>query len=337
MKNLLLRKSVRVVLATLSTIFIIILIWIMLDCFPRNVIVDKKVLSYEVESTLNYIGNKEEGTLKYYYIYKGNKRVDSIYKYYVTIKLKYVENQDVLVEKIVPLSSSIEEEEIDTSMIKINTEVEVPYDLLYKEQYGNMNLNKNNIIVDIQFTTKNDVTVDIDDPEYISIDSNNYISIPLNQMEKNKNSREYQKKNIGVSQRVRTTFNYYLFLLTFLSFIAIIPIAVLSYASLFNLTNYDEYKRKLNSIKKKYYSLMIVRRKVPSFKKKEIIEVDSFDDILEHLEDEDIVFFEKDTGKEAWFYLEKKLEVYLYILRLEHTPINMRDNTIINIFKKRKK
>ena len=65
MNNILLRKSVRIVLATLSTIFVIILIWIMLDCFPRDVIVEKKAFTYETESTLNYIGNENEGTLKY--------------------------------------------------------------------------------------------------------------------------------------------------------------------------------------------------------------------------------------------------------------------------------
>lgn len=337
MNNILLRKSVRIVLATLSTFFVIILIWIMLDCFPRDVIVEKKAFTYETESTLNYIGNENEGTLKYYYIFKANKRFDSIYKYDVIINFKYVEDGDVIASKKVNLASAIEEEVIDNNMVKINTDIEVPYNLLYEKEFGNMKISKSNFVVDIIFTTENNVAIDQDDPEYIRIPAVNKVSIPLTKMNSNKNSREYNKKNIGVMYRERTNFNYYLFLLTLLCFIAIIPVAILSYASLFNLSNYDEYKRKLNAIIKKYYNFIIVRKGIPSFKKKEIVEVELFDDLLEQLEDENIVYFDKEKGKEAWFYLEKKKEVYLYILRLEHTPINMRDTTILKILKKRKK
>ena len=65
MNNILLRKSVRIVLATLSTIFVIILIWIMLDCFPRDVIVEKKAFTYE-----NFMNppesKKDDANVQYY-------------------------------------------------------------------------------------------------------------------------------------------------------------------------------------------------------------------------------------------------------------------------------
>ena len=63
MNNILLRKGFRITLATLSTIVMIILIWVILDCFPRDVIIEEKPISYKAESTLKYIGNKDFKTL----------------------------------------------------------------------------------------------------------------------------------------------------------------------------------------------------------------------------------------------------------------------------------
>ena len=338
MNNLLLRKGFRIVIATLSTIFIIILIWIMLDCFPRDVIIEEKVLSYESESTLNYIGSKEDNAvLKYYYLFKADKDVNSIYKYHVVATIRATEDGDTIVKKEVNVVDSIEESLDDTNIVKINIEVNLPLNYIYDELFGNLNGNKENIYLDIEFITDNNITLDKDDPEYIDVSSKNKITFPLSESYKNKNDKQFTRKSIGVSHRERASFNSYLFMLSMLCFVAIIPVTILSYVSLFNLSNYDEYKRKLNSIKKKYNDFIITRKKVPSFKKKEIIEEMVFENLLEHIDDEEIVFFDKSPGKESWFYLEKKKEVYLYILRLDHDLIFMNDNTVIKRPKKHKK
>ncbi|MBR4261760.1 MAG: hypothetical protein IKQ35_00160 [Bacilli bacterium] len=338
MNNILLRKGFRITLATLSTIVMIILIWVILDCFPRDVIIEEKPISYKAESTLKYIGNKDyKPVLRHYYYLKTDKVVDSIYKYRVTANLRLVEDGKTVINRKIKVTESRESETIDQDMIKIDTVVELPLDVFLYETFGIIDGIKNRIYIDFNLETDNYITLDKLEPEYIDVESTNKITVPLSEIEKNKEDKETKGKKVGIIHKERTKFNSYLFMLSFVCFFSVIPLTILSYASLFNLSNYDEYKRRLKAIKKKYGSFIVERKKVPSFKKKEIIEVELFKNILEHLDEEDIVFYDKNPGKESWFYIEKKKEVYLYILRLEHNLINMKDNTKIELPKKRKK
>lgn len=360
MNNILLRKGFRVVLAVLSTVFIFILIWVILDCFPRNVLVEDQIIDYESESNIDYyvISNpidnmdgetiQESGVyisslvtdikLEYNYFFRADDYIDSRYNYYIFTVLKSIDEDNIIWQKKIDIVELTKGELDNTKIVQIKGETNIPFSTLYDEAWNYKNLTDKDVILEVNVQFENSFKSPLYD-NYIISTSDNYISLPItNKTFRIDNlSKLVQKKSVSTNHEERSVFNSYLFSLAMICFVAIIPVTIMSYVSLFNLSNYDEYKRRLKAIKRKYYGYIVTRNTVPSFKRKEIIEVKDIKDLIDHIDEEEIVFFEKEVGSEAWFYIEKKKEVYLYILILEHRVIDMSDNTKIKPLKKHKK
>ena len=331
-----------------------------MDCFPRDVVAVDRIVDYESESNISFnvinddvnvldgnITNKDNTyigaviktlKLKIDYFFNSNKYIDSEYKYSIDAVLKSYEGEEIVWKKVVNITEKTKSIN-KTKIVKIDEIIDVPFNQIYKDALKYKEYTGREVILDLEVKYENSFKVINESFGYVLNTSNNTLRIPITNKTFNitNSGQNIQKRNVETTHEERTTFNSYLFSLAMICFVSIIPVTILSYVSLFNLTNYDEYKRRLRSIKKKYSIYIVSKNKTPVFKKKEIIEVDNVSKVVDHVEEDNIVLFEKEKGKEAWFYLENKKEVYLYILKLEHNPINMEDNTVIKGYKKHKK
>lgn len=351
MENVIMKKSGRAILAIVSIVCMILMFWTICDCFPKNITNTDEILKYNVQEKIDYNVHLDEN--EYYsdeysnsknmyvaslvdslnvtfgYELNANKFFNGVYSYNISAVLSGRNNGEEVWNKTSEIFKSADYDSTDTSNVYLEKNVNISLKEYYQEAIKYNKLTGFPVILTIKINVENDMLVK-GESEYLNAPSEFEISMPITDKTfsvTTTNNKNINKK-VSFAQETKTSFNSRLFILATIAFIALIPVAIMSLCSLFNISNYDEYNRRMKEIKKNYGSYLYVDKHVPVFRRKEIIEVKTIEKVYNQLDDNEyITMFEKEKGSECWFYAEKKNEVYLYILSLEHRPINLSDNS----------
>lgn len=362
MKNIKFKKFVRIVLAFLSTFFLVLMVWILIDCFTSKSMATKKIITYKVENDIDYEvilkenqfytsdeANKNNryvtslmDTLEVFFDYElsGNNFFSGDYIYNVNLEL--VSNHDGEVmwkynEEIVP---QILKHVDDVMVIKIKDSVIVDIDSLYSRAQEFKILTGYDVKLKVDVNIDGSLVVDgyknkVNDKKTMSL------TVPLTKKVVNISTSSNNKVNKSVEDyyEVDEDFNSYLFIVSGLLILSLIPITIMSYASLFNLVNLVDYYRKLDILKKKYKRFIMIVEKRPDFKDKEVIDVLACVELARICIEKEklhIDLYIDDEIKKSFFYVIDGEIVYLYTLELNYEFIDMSDKSRV-IFKKKSK
>lgn len=346
--NLKLRKFGRILLAFSSTCFLIIMLWVLIDCFTSKSTATDKVITYNVKDNIDYVvtlkdnqfyTNEEANEdnfyitslmdtlqVKFQYELVGNRFFSSDYSYNVVLQLTSKNNDEVIWKYEEEVLSKIDESVSDVMKVSIDDSVNVDVSHLYNKAKEFYDLTGYGVDLKIYVNISSDLKVSNYD-EGIKDNQSLLISFPLTEkiVSIEKSVDNSVNKKVLHQYEVDEKFNTYLFIVSILLIISLIPLTIRSYISLFNLTNLDDYNRKLKKLKRKYTYLIGDYVDKPDFKKKEIIEVVDFRELVSICNEKDLLVnvFEKEKGRECWFYVIDKKDVYLYILSLDYNQIDM--------------
>ncbi len=355
------RKSIRFILAILSTIFIFIMIWIIKDCFPGRILKSVDITKYNLRTSVSsytylikndyytdsysnenniYVGSlldKMDITINYDINFNG--KVNGSYEYYVEGILTSNKDGRETWKEVVALSEKEKNDVSSINDIYLNKIFNINLKELYTKAINYKKLTGLDVNLLIRVYVNGDFVPE-NNNERIYVPAKYDISFPIT----NKNfsmeidEEKYDSKTIKTLEENVSDFDSYLFLLATLTLVLLIPICLISFTSLFNLSSFDEYNKNLRSINKKYKDKIKKINKLPVFKKKEIKEVKHLKDIIDKVTDDNYILeYEKDN-KESWFIVEKTKIVYIYILRVKYEPIDLSDRTNkIKIMKNSKK
>lgn len=362
MKNIKLRKWGRFLLALVSTCFFVIFIWILVDCFTAKRVAKSTIITYKVEDDIDYditlkpnkFYSEEELKeqnfyipslmdslkIKFNYSLTGNTFFSSVYTYEVILKLVAKDQNKTIWSHEEQILNSNDITEEDVLKVDVNNEISIDVDnyyLMAKEYYDLTGVDVDFIV---EVNLKNNLSVkgygnSASDKQKLSLS----FPITKKRVTINKNIVKSNDKSIKQYQ-VDEDFNNSLFIFVGLLTVAITPVMIMSYVSLFNLTNLDDYDRKKKKIKTKYGHLLKKVDKEPVFRKKEVLDSYDIDELVDVCREKDLYInvYEVVKGKECWYYVEDTEKVYLYILKLDHKQINMKDNSmVININRKSKR
>ncbi len=350
--NLKVRKYFRLLLAFLSTVFLIILVWIMVDCFTTKRTASKKVITYDVQDDLTYQVNLKDNkffnsdtandknsyvtsliddlNINFNYDLNGTALFNSDYRYRADVYLKSLNDEGVTWNYHETVLNEMEERVVDSTNIKLHNDIGIDFNHLYSladEFHALTNYDvKLEVVITIssELYVKNSVDT-IKDVQVLSLSMPMTKQITSITKTSDKNINRQVFSQFSVDER----FNAHLFLFSSLLAIAIFPMMILSYVALFNLVNLDDYDHKLKAIQRKYARLLEKSSSVPRIKNKELVELNNMRTLVDTCRDQDLMikFYERVKGKECWFYSENAESVYLYILRLDHKPVSIRDTT----------
>ncbi len=361
-KNLKLQKLVRMLLALASSVFLVIMIWIIIDCFTFKTTASKKIISYNVKDGLDYevilknnqFYTNEEANLKNVFIpslidklqlhlnYElvGSNFFDSDYSYEVVTTLKSVKDGKVIWKyKNSPYAKETRSS-YDTMKVEINDYINVDMSNLYSMADEFYKMTNCDVVLEIDVNIGNDLKVvgyekQINDQQVLSM------TIPITDkvVSISRNNGNMENKKVFDQYVVNEQFNSSLFILACLLTISLIPVAVMSYASLFNLTNLDDYKRNLKKLNTKYGKMFKKVSNEPKVGNKELLEYDNIQELIVICKEKDlnISVYERYPGRECWFYVDDDKKIHLYILKLNYREIDMRDTSaVIKLPKKNK-
>ena len=354
------RKFVRIILAFFSTCFLVLMLWVVIDCFTAKSNATEKVITYTINDGISYdvilkenqfYTNEESkknnryvtalmDTLQVYFNYElaGNKFFSGEYGY--TVNLRLISNHNGAIvwkyeEEVVPRVSSYAS---DVMKFDVKDSVIIDINSLYSraKEFNELTGYDVRLSVDVVFDSSLAVSgysKKINDKQNLSL------SIPLTKKvvsisTVNDNS---VNRNVLTHYEVDEKFNAYLFIVSGLIIVSLIPLTVMSYVSLFNLVNLDDYYRKLSILRKKYARFIKVVDKKPDFKNKEVMEVITCGELARLcLMDEDLfinLYIDEDN-KISLFYVVYEDEVYLYILKRSYEHIELSDKSkVISINK----
>ncbi len=354
MKNIKLRKFGRILLAFVSTGFLAILIWILVDCFTTKSTATDKIITYNIKDNIDYVvtlkdnqfftseeANKSNSyitslidTLQVSFDYDlvGSSFFSSDYDYEIVLHLTSFNNGKKIWNYEESVLSQVNDSSEDVMKLDIDDTVNIDFSHLYAKamEFNNLTGYDVNLKIDVKVNTNlkvNNYSDGIKDSQVLSL------SVPMTDkvVSIKKSKGNNLDKKVLAQYEVNEKFNTYLFVLSGLLTLSLLPVAIMSYISLFNLTNLDDYNRKLKMLKKKYSYLIKEIEGEPKFKGKEIIEVISCRDLVDICNEKDLVInvYERIKGRECWFYVEDKKELYLYILRLDYREIDMTDKSMV--------
>lgn len=361
-ENIKMRKVFRIFLAFVSTFFIIVMIWIIIDCFTTKRSSTKKVITYNIKDDIgynvilkenNYFSNDDEN-IKYYpielmdkvevsfnYDLLGSDHFSANYDYEIITSLKSKIDNNIIWEKDETTLNRKNSFDDKVRSVKLFDSVTIdvnPYRELAQNFYE---LTGNDVYLTVSVNINNKLNVsgyddNIIDKQVLSI------SFPITgKIAKiDKSIGDDINKKVLSQYQVDDNFNTYLFTLSMLILVSLLPIMIMSYVSLFNLINLDDYSRKLKVIKKKYKYLIKQVKEEPIFKDKEVVSANSYRDVASICNDKDLPMniYERTSGRECWIYVEDEKEVLLYILTPDYHEIDMRDNSkVIKIINKKNK
>ena len=358
------RKYVRILLSFLSTCCLVLMLWVLIDCFTAKSTATEKVITYKIDDNIDYevllkdnqfytseVANEDNryvtslmDVLRVYFDYElsGSRFFSGEYGYSVNLELVSNHDGEIVWEYKEELLPKVSKYVNDVMSIQIRDSIVIDISNLYekaKEFYAltgyDVRLN-----VDVMFDSVLKVdgyNKDVRDQQILSL------SLPLTKKvisitTSNDNS---SNKSVLTHYEVNEEFNGYLFIVSSLVSISLIPLTIMSYVSLFNLINLDDYNRKLNVLKRRYSKFIKVVYKKPNLKNKEVIEVVTCGELVklclgkEHLH---ISLYEDDENYKSFFYVVDDEVIYLYILELSYEYIKMSDKSKkINIKKKKEK
>ncbi len=347
-KTVRLKKSVRIVLAILSLFFVILSLWIMIDCFDTKKETKKFVMAYKSEANAsykvylkanNYFSEKYLDMDKKYisnlidyididfsYIFSSSKLLNSKYTYKVTATLVN-ENDSVNIKgeiwsKVYNLVPTKIEASSDTTNVSIKENIKVSYDS-YNNEVKNFNKDYSILskaVLYIKFDVVSTNSVKSYEKDIVDV-SNVEIKIPLLQNVTEVVKSDILSKNESVYNHttVEEKFNLVLFLISLLLFLLTLPLGVISTIRLFIITNMSEYITSLNKILKNYDEIIAEVTNEPNLKDKDIIEIKKFEDLV-NIEEElriPILLYEVKKGSLAWFVIVHNDKAYRYTLKQE--------------------
>lgn len=362
MKNIKLRKLGRIVLAFLSTCCLIVMLWILVDCFTNKSTATEKVISYKVSDSISYdvtmkdnqFYTSEEANdsntyitslldtmqVTFNYDLVGSKFFSSDYEYIVVLNLTSSKDGDVIWSYEEEVLSQVEESVSDVMAVNISDTFNIDLSSLYDKAKEFYNLTDYDVELDIKIKINNSLTV-MNYEEGIHDKQTMSINIPLTEKVASikKSSDNSVNKKVLEQYDVNENFNVCLFIIAIILIVCLLPITVRSYVALFNLTNLDSYNRKLKKLKNRYSYLIKEVSKNPNFDDKEVYEVLSCNELASLCGEKDLNLnvYEKIKGRECWFYVVDKKDVYMYILSLDYNHVDMSNKGSIKIKNNRSK
>lgn len=361
LKNIKFRKFVRTILAFFSTCFLVLMGWILIDCFTAKSTATEKVITYKVEDNIDYevtlkdnqFYTSEESnennkyvtslmdTLQIYFDYElsGSKFFTSEYGYSVFLELVSNHDGDVVwkyEEELLPRDVKYSN---DVMEVLIRDTVIVDVSNLYDKAMEFKDLTGYDVKLNIEVKIDNNLTVSgyenkVTDEQVLSL------SVPLTKKVVSITTTNDKSINRSVltHYEVDENFNIYLFLVSGLLTLSLIPLTIMSYVSLFNLINLDDYYRKLSILKRKYSPFIKEVSKKPEFKNKEVIDVLTCGELARLCmarEKLHINLYEDKEKYESLFYVIDDKVVYLYILELNYERIDMKDKSKVITIKEK--
>ena len=357
------RKFVRIILAFLSTCCLVLMLWVLVDCFTAKSTATEKVITYKVNNNIDYevtlkdnqFYTSEEAneknryvtslmdTLQIYFDYElsGSKFFSGEAGYSVNLEL--VSNYDGEVvwqykEEVLPRMS---EYSTDVLEVKVKDSVIIDISNLYSRAKEFNELTGYDVKLRVDVRVDSSLSVEgyknkVNDEQILSL------SIPLTKkvVSVTTTNDKSVNRNVIDHYEVDEKFNGYLFVVSGLVTLSLIPLTILSYISLFNLINIDDYYRKLAILKRRYGKYIKIVDKKPDFKNKEVIDVLTCGELARLCMIKDglkINLYEDDDKKESLFYVIDEKDVYLYTLGLNYEHIDMSDRSKKISIKKNKK
>lgn len=361
MENIKLRKFGRAILAFLSSCCLVILLWILVDCFTNKATATEKIISYKVSDSVEYTVTMKDNQfytsdeanesnlyitslmdtmqVRFDYDLVGSKYFSSEYDYIAIINLTSSDDKSVIWSYEEEILSQEKGSAVDVIEVNVNDSFNVDLSSLYTKAKEFYDLTGYEVELDIKIKISNTLKVN-DYDEGISDKQTMSISIPLTDKVasiKKSNDNSINKKIID-QYDVNEDFNTYLFVISIALIVCIAPVTVRSYIALFNLTNLDNYDRKLKRLKSRYSYIIKNIVKEPNFDNKEVYEVLSCNELAIICGEKDLSLnlYEKKKGKECWFYVVDKKDVYMYILTLDYNHIALSNKGELKIKNKKK-
>lgn len=362
LENIKFRKFVRTILAFFSTCFLVLMLWILVDCFTSKSTATEKVITYKVKDSIDYEVTLKENqfytseeaneknryvaslmdTLQVYFDYElsGSKFFSSEYGYSVDLEL--VSNNDGEVvwnytEEVLPREVKYE---IDVMEVVVRDSVIIDISNLYSKAIEFKELTGYDVKLKIDVKIDNSLNVSrydskVNDEQLLSL------SIPLTKkvVSISTSNNTSTNRSVLTHYEVDEEFNVYLFIISGLLTLSLIPLTVMSYVSLFNLINLDDYYRKLSILRRKYASFIKEVDKKPEFKNKEVIDVLTCGELARLCmakEKLHINLYEDKENIESIFYVVDDKTVYVYLLELNYEHIDMKDKSKVISVKKKK-
>ena len=350
------RKFGRMVLAFFSTIFLLIMLWIMVDCFTTKNTATKEVITYDVGDSIDYYVYLKENdfynnadansnnryvtalmdylNLSFDYHLVGDSFFNSDCKYNVVTELIGRNDGEVVwseEKEVIALSSRFN---YDVTSVELKKDVIIDLASLYEKANEFYELTGYGVELNIYVNIDNDLMVmgydeGVNDERFLAL------NIPLTEkvVSIEKIDNDDSKKSVLTQYEVDSKFNSILFLTSSFLFIALLPLTVMSYISLFNLVNLDDYKKKLKRARRKCGYLINNVSELSNFKDKEIIEVASCDELIKVCSEKDLVInlCEVIPNRESWFYVIDSGKVYLFILTLDYREVDMDNNVLTKV------
>jgi len=347
-KNIKLRKLGRTILVFLSTGFLFIMAWILIDCFTNKQTATSEVIKYKIKEEINYEATLKENqfytseeanesnsyvsalldALKVNFDYElvGTKFFNSNYTYDVILTMTSTKNGEIVWRYDETILSEVSLEKKDVMEVNIKDSVNIDMSSIYSKAMSFKDLTGYDVLLKIEVNIINDLSVNNYDE---SIKDTQLLTLSMPITEKvfaiDSTTSDGLSKSVLTQTSVNEKFNICLFIISLVSIVLLLPITFISYISLFNLINLDMYQSKINKINNRYGYLIKEVKDEPNFKDKEIVEVISLSLLVRLCIDKDlkINFFERLEGKEAWYYVIDNQIVYLYILTLDYKEIDV--------------
>jgi len=340
------RKYIRILLTIIYLLFIIIATWIIIDCFNNKYLETNEIMSYKIDNSIDYNVNYKKnefysedyipkGThylstlinsidINFYYTMKSSKLFNTNYSYSIESILvnNYIDGSKTSEllsrhDEIVPL---INNQLSKTNEINIKEYVAIDYSkyneevLEFQEKFG---IDTDSYIL-VRLTVKNDSNI-LDYNQKIIDNRHLELKVPLGKsvIYISKVTKDDIKNNICEEKITETDFNYILFIIAILMIIVSAPFLIISIASLFVIINVSGYIRS----KRKYFrnneDIIAEVETLPNLTKLEIIDVKTFDDLLDIEEElrKPILFNEIDKERESWFIIMDDKRAYRHILK----------------------
>lgn len=360
--NLRIRKLVRTILVFLSTCFIIIMGWILIDCFTTKNNATDKIISYRVKDDIEYSVTLKDNQfytdqeamdknlyvtalldtlqLNFNYSLSGSRFFKSDYNYKVVLSLTAKDGEEVVWKYEEDALTQVNESVVDVMEVSLSEIVNVDLSHLYNMANDYYEMTNYPVVLDINVIINNNLKIDgytngVKDREVLSL------SIPITEkvvsIEKSLDN-DYNKK-IFHQYEVNESFNIYLFIVSGIVLLILIPVTIRSYIALFNLINLENYIRKLNRLKIRYKDVLKNVKTKPDFDKKDVYEVLTCNELYNMAcdKDLDINYYEKNKSCETWFYVVDKKDVYIYYLALDYEHVKLSNKGSIKFNRKNKK
>ena len=338
-------KSTRICLLIVALFLFVLSVFLLINCIDTN--------KEDKEFIMNYKGN---GGVSYKVYLKDNEHYHGTYlgmdqKYiaelidYIDIDFNYsvelsrvananysysiiativnendsIDNDGVIWTKDYDLMDTVNGLITDTN-VNIKEKIVLNYDLYNKivKDFNKDYSILSKAMLNVKFNVKNNVTVNSFAEEIIGEDTIE-LNIPLlkNVIDIKKSSDVVINEDVYSDKLIVKDFNMFLFIASLLVVVLSLGLLIISIVKVATLFKVNKYVRKLNSILKNYGEIIAETTSAPSFSDKGIIEIKTFEDLVD-IEEElriPILLYEIKEGSESWFVIIHNDRIYRYTLK----------------------